>query len=108
MTPITRRDVIAHQRAVPWPNLRQVEQDLLLCRTMAALFDDEFLRTQIAMRGGTLLHKVHVAPAARYSENIDLVVFGNRPEAHIAKAIRRVLAEPLGRPLTSIWESVGF
>jgi hypothetical protein len=29
---------------------------------MAALFNDKFLQGQIAMRGGTLLHKVHLAP----------------------------------------------
>ena len=63
MTPLTRRDVLAHQAFVPWPSQRQVEQDLLLCRAMAALFNDKFLRVQIAMRGGTLLHKVHLAPA---------------------------------------------
>ena len=59
MTFLTRRDVLAHQAAVPWPSQRQVEQDLLLCRAMAVLFNDTFLCTQIAMRGGTLLHKVH-------------------------------------------------
>ncbi len=80
MIPLTRRDVLAHQSHVPWPNLRQVEQDLLLCRSMSALFNDKFLRSQVAMRGGTLLHKVHLAPPARYSEDIDLVVFGERPE----------------------------
>jgi predicted nucleotidyltransferase component of viral defense system len=42
---------------------------------MVALFDDAFLSSQIAMRGGTLLHKVHLAPPARYSEDIDLVVW---------------------------------
>jgi len=26
------------------------------------------------MRGGTVLHKAHLAPAARYSEDIDLVL----------------------------------
>ena len=106
MMQITRRDVIAHQALVPWPNQRQVEQDLLLCQAMAALFNDEFLRTQIAMRGGTLLHKVHLAPASRYSEDIDLVVIGDRPEEHIRKAIRRVLMSVLGGPSKSIWESV--
>ena len=65
---------------------------------MAALFDDSFLSTQIAMRGGTLLHKVHLAPAARYSEDIDLVVVGSRPAEHIRRAIRRVLADVLGMP----------
>ncbi|MDB6054909.1 MAG: hypothetical protein JWN25_2432 [Verrucomicrobiales bacterium] len=66
--PITRRDIKSHQAVVPWAFEHQVEQDLLLCRTMAALFSDPFLRSQIAMRGGTLLHKVHLAPAVRYSE----------------------------------------
>jgi hypothetical protein len=79
------RDVIAHQSVVPWPSQLQVEQDLLLCRAMVALFDDSFLQSRIAMRGGTLLHKVHLAPASRYSEDIDLVVVGNRPESHILK-----------------------
>lgn len=106
MIHLTRRDIIAHQHSVPWPNLRQVEQDLLLCRAMTALFSDSFLRTQIAMRGGTLLHKVHLAPAARYSEDIDLVAIGDRPENHINKAIRRVLADVLGRPSKSLWDSV--
>jgi predicted nucleotidyltransferase component of viral defense system len=70
---------------------------------MAALFNDRFLRTQIAMRGGTLLHKVHLAPAARYSEDIDLVVFGDRPDEHIRKALRRVLVDVVGNPQTSAW-----
>jgi predicted nucleotidyltransferase component of viral defense system len=48
------------------------------------------------MRGGTLLHKVHLAPPARYSEDIDLVVFRKRPEDHIRKALMRVLLDVLG------------
>ena len=103
MTPITRQDILAHQTVVPWSAQYQVEQDLLLCRAMAALFDDAFLSSQIAMRGGTLLHKVHLAPAARYSEDIDLVVVGDRPEDHVRRAIRRVLADVLGLPKASVW-----
>ena len=106
MNPLTRRDVIAHQASVPWPHQRQVEQDLLLCLAMAALFNDGFLRSQIAMRGGTLLHKVHLAPASRYSEDIDLVVYGDRPEAHIGKAIKRVLNDVFGPPTGSIWDNI--
>lgn len=106
MTPLVQRDILAHQQQVPWPNLRQVEQDLLLCRAMTALFDDAFLKTQIAMRGGTLLHKVHLAPAARYSEDIDLVVIGDRPDEHVRKAINRVLLGVLGRPTSSAWQAV--
>lgn len=106
MTPITRQDILAHQAVVPWAAQYQIEQDLLLCRTMVALFDDGFLRSQIAMRGGTLLHKVHLEPAARYSEDIDLVVVGDRPEEHIRRAIRRVLKEVLGIPKASVWDSL--
>lgn len=106
MTPLTRRDILAHQQQVPWPNLRQIEQDLLLCRAMTALFDDAFLKTQIAMRGGTLLHKVHLAQASRYSEDIDLVVIGDRPDDHVRKAINRVLLNVPGRPSSSAWQAV--
>jgi hypothetical protein len=67
MTPITRQDILAHQAVVPWAAQYQVEQDLLLCRAMVALFDDKFLSSQIAMRGGTLLHKVHLAPARAFT-----------------------------------------
>ena len=106
MTPITRQDILAHQSVVPWAAQYQVEQDLLLCRTMAALFDDAFLSSQIAMRGGTLLHKVHLAPASRYSEDIDLVVVGTRPEDHIRLAVRRVLKDVLGTPKTWEWDQL--
>ena len=106
MTALTRRDVLAHQAHVPWPSQRQVEQDLLLCRAMAAIFNDRFLHSQVAMRGGTLLHKVHLAPPSRYSEDIDLVVFGDRPEQHIRRALRRVLSDVLGAPKTSAWGAI--
>jgi predicted nucleotidyltransferase component of viral defense system len=106
MTPITRQDILAHQAVVPWAAQYQVEQDLLLCRAMVALFEDKFLSSQIAMRGGTLLHKVHLAPPARYSEDIDLVVVGTRPPDHIRRGIRRVLTEVLGTPKASVWDTL--
>lgn len=73
MTPLTLQDVLAHQASVPWPELYRVEQDLLLSLSMRAIFDDPFLSAQVAMRGGTVLHKIHLAPAARYSEDIDIL-----------------------------------
>jgi predicted nucleotidyltransferase component of viral defense system len=91
---------------VPWPQLHQVEQDLLLCLAMRAIFDDQFLASQVAMRGGTVLHKVHLAPAARYSEDIDLVVVGERPEQHIKKAMMRVLRPIFGKEQSSVWTTV--
>lgn len=106
MTPLTRQDVLAHQAEVPWPVPHQVEQDLLLCRAMVALFNDPFLKGQIAMRGGTVLHKVHLAPASRYSEDIDLVVLGDRPEEHLRAAIKRVLREVLGKHKRWGWDEL--
>jgi predicted nucleotidyltransferase component of viral defense system len=106
MTPMTLQDVLAHQAVVPWPELYQVEQDLLLSLAMRAIFDDTFLSGQVAMRGGTVLHKVHLAPAARYSEDIDLVVVGKRPEGHIRKALMRVLRPVLGKEKSSTWAAL--
>jgi hypothetical protein len=103
---LSYRDIAKHQAVVPWKRERQVEQDLLLCLAMQAIFTDGFLSGQVSMRGGTLLHKVHLAPAARYSEDIDLVVHGDRPEGHIEKALRRVLLPVLGKPVGFGWESV--
>jgi predicted nucleotidyltransferase component of viral defense system len=106
MTTLTRQDVLAHQAEVPWPVPHQVEQDLLLCRAMVALFNDPFLKGQIAMRGGTVLHKVHLAPASRYSEDIDLVAVGDRPEEHLRAAIKRVLRDVLGKHKRWGWDEL--
>ncbi len=103
---LTQQDVLSHQHHVPWPELHQVEQDLLLSLAMHAIFEDRFLASQVAMRGGTVLHKVQLAPAARYSEDIDLVVVGERPEDHVKKALMRVLRPILGKEKSSAWESV--
>lgn len=108
MDRLTQQDVIAHQTEVPWPTLRQVEQDLLLSRAMVSIFSDKFLCQQVAMRGGTLLHQLYLVPPSRFSEDIDLVVSGDRPEDHIRKALRRVLADVLGSPKASVWDTVGL
>ena len=89
MIALTQKDVLAHEFVVPWSEPYQVEQDLLLCLAMRAIFEDRFLSHQVAMRGGTVLHKVHLAPATRYSQDIDLVAVGDRPEGHIRKATSR-------------------
>jgi hypothetical protein len=80
---------------------------------MRAIFEDRLLSGQVAMRGGTVLHKVHLAPAARYSEDTDLVAVGDRPEGNIRKALLRVLrpvfgarCSVLGRERSSVWDSV--
>src|SRR5258706_10093478 len=79
-----------------------VEQDYLLSRAVAAIFEDKFLKGHVAMRGGTVLRKGHLAPASRYSEDIDLVLVGTRPPSHIKKALHRALKPILNTPSESV------
>ncbi len=62
-----RAHLTAWQAHAPWPKTSQREQDLRLTRGAAAIFSDPMLCEHLAMRGGTVLHKAHLAPAARYS-----------------------------------------
>lgn len=101
---LTRQDILQHGKIVPWPNDLQVEQDLLLSGAMVAIFSDDFLKSHIAMRGGTVLHKIHLAPPARYSEDIDLVAVTDRNETHLEAGLKRVLRPILGDRTDSAWE----
>ena len=58
---------------VPWKDPMMVEQDLIICRALVSIFSDDFLRENLAFRGGTALHKLFLQPQPRYSEDIDLV-----------------------------------
>lgn len=82
----------------PWSSDVMVEQDYLICGAVAAIFEDAFLREHLAMRGGTVLHKGHLAPASRYSEDIDLVLIGKASESHVKRALGRVLRPLIGAP----------
>lgn len=57
----------------PWINNNQIEQDLIIERSLVEIFSDSELCEQLAFRGGTALHKLFLKPQARYSEDIDLV-----------------------------------
>lgn len=56
-----------------WISNNQVEQDLIIERSLVEIFSDKELSERLAFRGGTALHKLFLKPAARYSEDIDLV-----------------------------------
>lgn len=64
---------MAWNAVAPWTEPAMVEQDLIICRALVDIFSDEFLREQLAFRGGTALHKLYLQPQPRYSEDIDLV-----------------------------------
>jgi predicted nucleotidyltransferase component of viral defense system len=93
------RDYITEWRAqAPWVQDSQVEQDLVISRALVELFSHPALKNAIAFRGGTALYKLFITPAARYSEDIDLVQINAAPAGPIMDAIREVLNPWLGPP----------
>jgi predicted nucleotidyltransferase component of viral defense system len=82
----------------PWQDDFQVEQDLIIERALVAIFSDPFLKERVAFRGGTALHKLHLKPSARYSEDIDLVQIKGEPIKDTIKAFRERL-DFLGKPV---------
>jgi predicted nucleotidyltransferase component of viral defense system len=99
---IQHAHLTAWQAHAPWPKRSQIEQDLRLSRGVAAIFTDSVLSEHLAMRGGTVLHKAHLAPAARYSEDIDLVLVKLMDTETLAQHLRRALTPVLGQPADSL------
>ena len=82
---------------VPWTDAKQVEQDLIICRALVAIFSDDYLAGRLAFRGGTALHKLYLSPQPRYSEDIDLVQIKAEPIKPTIDRLRDVLSF-LGEP----------
>jgi predicted nucleotidyltransferase component of viral defense system len=74
-----------------WPDARQIEQDLIICRAMCDLFNAPALQGRIAFRGGTAIHKLLFKQPLRYSEDIDLVQTQAEPIGTTVDAIREAL-----------------
>lgn len=92
------RDYITEWRdQAPWVDDAQVEQNLVISRALIDIFSHETLRQALALRGGTALFKLHL-PAARYSEDIDLVQVKAEPAGPVLDALREVLDPWLGEP----------
>jgi len=77
---------------LPWKNNAQIEQDLVICRALVAIFSDSYLASHLAFRGGTALHKLYLHPQPRYSEDIDLVQINAEPIKKTIDKIRDVLS----------------
>ena len=89
---INRAAITQWRTLVPWNENVQVEQDLLICRCLVAIYSDEFLALQLAFRGGTALHKLYLKPQPRYSEDIDLVQIQPGPIKPVLQRLGEVLA----------------
>lgn len=88
---INRASIAQWRATTLWNSNEQVEQDLIICRSLVAIFSDAFLSSQLAFRGGTALHKLYLTPQSRYSEDIDLVQIDAGPIKPILMRLGEVL-----------------
>lgn len=95
---IPKEHIIEWKETVPWTDAQMVEQDLIICRALVAIYNDNFLSSHLAFRGGTALHKLYLSPQPRYSEDIDLVQIQPGSVGVILDRLREVLSF-LGKPI---------
>ena len=88
---IPRPNIARWKEFAPWSSFDQIEQDLIISRTLVEIFSDKFLNDNLAFRGGTALHKLYLNPAPRYSEDIDLVQIKPGPIKPIMEKINEVI-----------------
>jgi predicted nucleotidyltransferase component of viral defense system len=89
-------NIVAWSRNAPWPEDRQVEQDLVICRALVEIFNDDFLKRELRFRGGTALNKLHFPKPFRYSEDIDLTRTTPGNVGPILTRLREVLEPWMG------------
>ena len=97
---IDRPALVAWRSKAPWPNVVQIEQDLLLSQLMIEIARDETLGPELVMRGGTCLHKLHLPTPLRYSEDLDYVRSTRGGIKPYTQALARI-AEGVGLTVSS-------
>ena len=50
---IDRASIMAWNEFAPWTDTAMVEQDLIICRALVDIYSDDFLKNELAFRGGT-------------------------------------------------------
>jgi len=95
---VKKEAIIEWKEFLPWQKDEMIEQDLIICRALVALFSDEYLAKHLAFRGGTTLHKLYLQPQQRYSEDIDLVQINAEPIKETIERVRQALSF-LGKPV---------
>jgi predicted nucleotidyltransferase component of viral defense system len=95
---IQKEFIVEWKESAPWLDMQMVEQDLIICRALVAIYNDKFLASRLAFRGGTALHKLYLSPQSRYSEDIDFVQIQPENIGIIFDKLREVLSF-LGKPV---------
>ena len=101
---IPKDHITAWRAHAPWAIDAQVEQDLVISRALVEMFRVPELASRLLFRGGTALYKLHFSPAARYSEDIDLVQAQPEPIGDTIDHLRAVLDPWLGTPRRQLKE----
>jgi predicted nucleotidyltransferase component of viral defense system len=101
---IAKDYITAWRLHAPWISDHQVEQDLVISRALVQIFGVAEIGRRLAFRGGTALYKLYLRPAARYSEDIDLVQVVPEPIGDTFDAVRSVLDPWLGTPRRGLKE----
>lgn len=101
---IAKDCVTAWRFHAPWVSDHQVEQDLVISRALTQIFSVAETARRLAFRGGTALYKLYLQPAARYSEDIDLVQAAAEPIGDTFDAVRSVLDPWLGSPRRDLFD----
>ena len=89
---IQRNAIIEWRESAPWNELRFIEQDLVISRALVSIFQEEYLCSKLAFRGGTAIYKLFLTPQARYSEDIDFVQIEAGSIGNILDKLREALS----------------
>jgi predicted nucleotidyltransferase component of viral defense system len=95
---IPRAFLTEWRQTVAWESDAQVEQDLIISRTLVEIFGVPSIKEGVRFRGGTALYKLYLIPGVRYSEDIDLVQIKPGPIGPLLSAIRGVCDSLFGPP----------
>jgi len=93
---IPMMNIIAWSHRAPWPEMRQVEQDLIISRPSSRSSPMSIFANNFAF-ACTALNKLHFPQPFRYSEDIDLVRTESGPIGPVLDRLRDVLEPWLGR-----------
>ena len=92
---ISNDAIIEWQSTVGFASSQHAEQDLVLSRLIIEIVNNALLGEELVFRGGTCLHKLHLAKPLRYSEDLDYVRSTNTPIGPFIDQLRG-LGEMLG------------
>ncbi len=81
-----------------WQTLAQIEQDLIICRALVDLYNNNHIKDSLVFRGGTALNKLFLKTPSIYSEDIDFTQKNPDPIGQTIDAIREILKPWLGDP----------